>query len=155
VARTRDWYAFSAGSTATPTVNGVDMLGGAAAVGSTLQRIVGVVDLQWYATGAEARITDVQMGIRIGNALSAPNLTNVNSQPETWMWFQHRRMGRTITAATAGEFRYAFMEIPIDVQGMRLLDGISAWFNITRTVANSGTNTLTWLISGRALLLNP
>jgi hypothetical protein len=155
VARTRDWYAFSGGGTLTPTVAGIDLLGGAAASGSTLQRIVGVVDLQWYATGAEPRITDVQLGIRIGNALSAPSVTNVNSQPETWMWFAHRRLGRTITAGSAGEFRYAFMEIPIDVQGMRLLDGISVWINATRTVANSATNTVTWLASGRALLLNP
>jgi hypothetical protein len=95
------------------------------------------------------------MGIRIGNALSAPSLTNVNSQPETWMFFQHRRLARTITAGTAGEFRHARLEIPVDVQGMRLLDGISAWFNFTRTVANSGTNTLTWHFAGRALLLNP
>jgi hypothetical protein len=155
VARTRDWHAFSGGGTAASTVNSLALFAASQPTGATLQRIVGTVDLHWYATSAEPRTLDVRMGIRRGNVNVDPTVATVNTEPESWVWFQHRRLGRTITAADSGEFRYSLHTFEVDTQGMRDMSGSGARFMIARATLASATSVLTWHFSGRALILNP
>ena len=147
--------AWSGGGTASTTHQSLDISGGQRAAGTTLQRVVGHLDANWYATGAQPRVTDYEFGIVVASAGVSPTVASVNFAPEAWVFFLHRRFARTIVGAEATEFRYAISATPIDVQGMRLCGGLSVWFVFRRVVADSSSNRVTWLAGGRSLFLLP
>lgn len=155
MARTREWVAWSGGGTASTTHQSLDISGGSRASGTTLQRVVGHLDANWYATGSQPRVTDYEFGIVAASSGVSPTVANVNFAPEAWVFFLHRRFARTIEGADATAFRYSFQATPVDVQGMRLVGGLTLWFVFRRVVADASDNRVTWLAGGRSLFLLP
>jgi hypothetical protein len=155
MARQRVWVAWSGGGTASTTVQDLDIGGGTRASGTTVQRVVGILDVSWYATSAQPRVTDYEVGIHTGTSAIAPSVTNANASPGPWMFFLHRRLSRTIAGADASEYRWAIQETPIDVQGMRDVGGVKLHLVFRRVVADASDNRITWLAGGRSLLLLP